>query len=184
MKTLLASALLIIGLAIPVKAQTSTNTPPIQLPGISWDFLTNLPPAPSFTAAKVGIDAGSLLRAGVLEAALKVSYYYNTNWAFSAQIQNGPGGDVIDAFDLRAGYRLAWNSADVSAQIGGRRTWNNGDNLRPSWQGGLFLSANWLPTTSGRWVLGTDVNILTSPTGSAFNMRPGLQFMPHIGYRF
>jgi len=180
-KSLLAS-LLLIALALPAFAQTDTNAPPIQIPGISWDFLTNLPSAGTFDATKFDVSTGILLKSKGLENAIHFDFDYHTNWMFTAEIQNGITATVVDAFQLGLGYRIAWPNAEVYGQGIGRRTWTTDLGQRPSFQGGGAIGSTWRPMTGGRFMLGTEIRILTPEHGSV--IRGSAILEPYVFTKF
>lgn len=180
LKSLPVFSLLILLSLCPCGTSTAqtTNSPPIQIPPLSLDFLTNLPTASSFESAKFGFSAGALLKSGGLENALKFDGYFHTNWMGSIEIQNSPSSTIVDALAAHFGYRWAWPSAEVYSQAGARRTWTTDVSGRPpNFQALGLVGASWLPRTGGRFLLGSEARILTSPTGSVLQTRPAGEFV-------
>lgn len=168
-------------------AQAQTNqpvAPPLQIPGISWDWLTNIPSAKGLDSAKFGLSLGVVVN-GAIENEVKLDAYVKTNWMVSAAIQNSPSSSVIDKMSIHAGYRAAAPNYELYAQFMGRRNWTtDAANIKPSYQIGADFGGSWVPVTGGTWLLGAEFRVLTSDTGKVFDTRPQAEALAFLKKAF
>lgn len=187
---------LIAGMAITASAQTnSTNfahiTPPppptaglFNIPGISLDFLTNLPTASGFDTAKFGVEAGVVAKNTEILNSLKGDLYLHTNWMISLEIQNAP--NVLNNASVYFGYRLmAKPSQELFAEAFARRTLViDAAGTPPGTQGGLSVGYSFNVMTGGKFVSSTEARIMTSPHGPVLSSSPPAELVTYLKLLF
>jgi hypothetical protein len=150
--------------ATPSPAQTnSASAPPPALAAPPLlAILTNLP-ATSLGNERLSVCAGTVMRGTTsFENSLSARCVVRTNFAFAAEIQDGPSSSVVDSFGLQVQVRKAWNAAEVYALMGGRRNWP----LR-KWEGVAGLGASWQPMPqSTRIAVFAEQRIIAGALGS------------------
>lgn len=167
---------------------TTTFTQPtaglFDIPGISLDFLTNLPTASGFDTAKYGVGAGVAAKNGEVLNSLKGDLYLHTNWMISLEIQNAP--NVLNNAGLLAGYRLiAKPSQELFVQGLIRRTLvTDAGGTQPGTQGGLSIGYGFNVMTGGKMVSCTEFRMLTSPHGPVLTSTPPGEVVTYVKMLF
>jgi hypothetical protein len=164
------------------------TTPSLQLcqsspsaPDIS--SLTNIPSAGSFTNVTLELSAGTVMHGqGSFENVLDLRYLFAGHWFVGAEIQNSSASSLVDSAGLFAGARKAFDTAELYAQVGVRRTWVNGAQGRPAWEILAGGGAAWRPANNGffsKTALYLEQFIVAAPGNSrpASETRAGIRFL-------
>lgn len=160
--------------AVPLRAQP-TNPPPIEPPPsfLNFNWLTNLPLQRDFTLAKGELSIAPVLINGQLENENIVRDFIKTNYVLGISAGISPSSAVINRISLHAGYRHVWPNAEILIEGIGRRNWQtDAAGIKPSFQGGINLEANWVPVTGASWMIGTGVKFMSADKGKVFAKPP------------
>lgn len=171
--------ILSLGVLISPAQSITTNIPLPAIPGLNLDILTNMPTSTNFATASFAVDAGVIARSSTVENALKLDTYWKTNWMLSAEMQFNPSTSVVmDSASIMGGYRKPWTSAEVYAEVGGRRTWSTDiTGVHPTFQGLGLIGASARPITGNPMLSFVELRFLTSATGSVLNTKPSVEFL-------